>query len=164
MLLDKKNKTIWDRRNRTRCSFWQLYNLFIGLLAGLAKGVGRLFVTDAFTFMANARVDKLSLLAWLNTLVLVDAVHIRCATRYFKCITVTTRRRSASLRGCFKSAVTHTGVESRRRVSLACLLRRAHVRARGLKSRYHTLTPSCVTTERDIDIAILFTSHADIHL
>ena len=52
VLLDKKNKTI---RNRTLWSFWELYNLFIGLLAGLAKGVGRFFVTVAFAFMAVAR-------------------------------------------------------------------------------------------------------------
>ena len=72
VLLDKKNKTI---RNRTLWSFWELYNLFIGLLAGLAKGVGRFFVTVAFAFMAVARVDKLSLPTWLNALVPVDAVH-----------------------------------------------------------------------------------------
>ena len=72
VLLDKKNKTI---RNRTLWSFWELYNLFIGLLAGLAKGVGRFLVTVAFAFMAVARVDKLSLPTWLNALVPVDAVH-----------------------------------------------------------------------------------------
>jgi len=42
----------------TLWSFSELYNLFIGLLAGLAKGVGRFLVTVAFASMAVARVDK----------------------------------------------------------------------------------------------------------
>ena len=72
VLLDEKSKTI---RNRTLWSFWELYNLFIGLLAGLAKGAGRCVVTVAFAFIAVARVDKLALPTWLNVLVPLDAVH-----------------------------------------------------------------------------------------
>jgi len=143
VLLDEKNKTI---RNRTLWSFWELYNLFIGLLAGLAKGVGRFFVTVAFAFMAVARVDKLSLPTWLNALVPVDAVH-----QVYNAMFYMHHSHNAPAFRVAAWLFQECGDTHRSRVETkgeSGLLTPAGARARGLKSRcYYTPAPSCVTTE-----------------